>query len=99
MDVCGCRKRIGWRLGIDDAETEVVTSDMKEKTESVWTWYVRHLEAYHPWPWSGPVLRLGGEWTKQPLEGTMPVSCEISFSETILPERDSLGVRGGLDCD
>jgi hypothetical protein len=29
------------------------------------------------------------------LEETMPVSCEISFRETILPEKDSLGVRGG----
>jgi hypothetical protein len=55
----------------------------------VWgLWYVRHLEACHPWPcWSGPVLRLGGEWT-----------CEISLSEIILPEKDSPGVReGGLD--
>lgn len=34
------------------------------KPQSVWTVVSHHLEACHPWPWSGPVLRLRGEWTK-----------------------------------
>jgi hypothetical protein len=55
---------------------------------------VRHLEARHlavvrPCP----ETRRGID--EAAVEETMPVSCETDFSETILPEKDSLVVREG----